>query len=141
MGTVIGPPLATALASAAGADKVYTEGVDYPADAAGNANGGATGGAAMAKQAAAILSSCPDTKLVLSGYSQGAMVVHNALSAQGLDASKVAAIVAFGDPFNGQEFQGVDASKCKEFCGSSDFLCSSGKSLPLPLVWQVLHFF
>ncbi|EME88910.1 carbohydrate esterase family 5 protein, partial [Pseudocercospora fijiensis CIRAD86] len=126
MGTVIGPPLATALANAAGADKVYSEGVEYAASSSGNTNMGADGGAAMAKHAQAILSSCPDTKLVLSGYSQGAMVVHNALSSQGLDGSKVAAVVAFGDPFNGQDFEGVDASKCKEFCGSSDFLCSSG---------------
>lgn len=80
----------------------------------------------MASQATSILSSCPSTKLVLAGYSQGAMVVHNALSAQGLDGSKVAAIVAFGDPFNGQDFEGVDASKVKEFCGSADTLCSSG---------------
>lgn len=54
------------------------------------------------------------------------MVVHNALSSQGIDGSKVAAVVAFGDPFNGQAFEGVDASKCKEFCGSGDFLCSMG---------------
>lgn len=80
----------------------------------------------MAAQANDILTSCPDTKLVLGGYSQGAMVVHNALSAQGLDGSHVAAIVAFGDPFNGQAFQGVDASKVKEFCGSSDSLCARG---------------
>lgn len=80
----------------------------------------------MADEAKSILSSCPDTKLVLGGYSQGAMVTHNALSAQGLDGSKVAAVVAFGDPFNGQEFTGVDASKVKEFCGSEDALCSAG---------------
>jgi predicted esterase len=66
---------------------------------------------AMAKLAQEVLTSCPDTKLVLSGYSQGAMVVHNALSAQGLDGSKVAAVVCFGDPLNGQEFTGVDSSK------------------------------
>lgn len=109
-----------------GEDKVTSEGVDYPADAAGNADLGASGGTIMASQAQTILSSCPSTKLVLAGYSQGAMVVHNALSAQGLDGSTVAAIVAFGDPFNGQDFEGVDASKVKEFCGSADGLCSSG---------------
>jgi predicted esterase len=80
----------------------------------------------MATEAKSILSSCPDTKLVLGGYSQGGMVVHNALSAQGLDGSKIAAVVAFGDPFNGQNFEGVDASNVKEFCGSADALCSSG---------------
>lgn len=126
MGTVVGPPLATALANALGDDKVTATGVEYAADAGGNANLGASGGPAMASQAKAALSSCPDTKLVLAGYSQGGMVVHNALSAQGLDGSKVAAVVAFGDPLNGQDFAGVDASKVKEFCGSSDFLCSSG---------------
>lgn len=82
----------------------------------------------MAAQAQSILSSCPQTKLVLGGYSQGAMVVHNTLSAQGLDGSKVAAVVAFGDPFNGQDFEGVDAAKTKEFCGSADGLCSAGGS-------------
>ncbi|KAF2172868.1 carbohydrate esterase family 5 protein [Zasmidium cellare ATCC 36951] len=126
MGSVIGPPLASALESALGADKVSSQGVDYPADAGGNANMGASGGPAMASQAQEVFSSCPDSKVVLSGYSQGAMVVHNALSSQGLDGSKVAAVVAFGDPLNGQEFEGVDAAKTKEFCGSGDFLCSAG---------------
>lgn len=82
----------------------------------------------MASQAKQVLSSCPNSKVVLSGYSQGAMVVHNALSSQDLDGSKIAAVVAFGDPLNGQKFEGVDAAKTKEFCGSSDFLCSSGGS-------------
>ncbi|KAK4638306.1 Cutinase [Fulvia fulva] len=126
MGSVIGPPLASALESQLGADKVASEGVDYAASAGGNANLGASGGPAMASQAQSILSSCPDTKLVLSGYSQGAMVVHNALSSQGLDGSKVAAAVLFGDPFNGQALDGVDASKVKEFCGGADTLCSGG---------------
>ena len=44
MGSIIGPPLADALASQLGADKVGSEGVDYPASAAGNANLGAGGG-------------------------------------------------------------------------------------------------
>lgn len=79
----------------------------------------------MAKLANQALQACPKTKIVLSGYSQGAMVVHNALS-NGLDGSSVAAVVVFGDPLNGQSFDGVDASKTKEYCGSSDFICASG---------------
>lgn len=42
---------------------------------------------------------CPDTKVVMSGYSQGSQLVHNAASE--LDASimeKVSAVVTFGDP-------------------------------------------
>lgn len=88
------------------------------------ANLGGSGGPEMADLAQQALSACPDTKLVLGGYSQGAMVVHNALGT--FDGSKVAAILVFGDPFNGQPFDGVDNSKVLETCGSSDFLCSSG---------------
>lgn len=98
--------------------------------------------AALAKQR---LGNCPDTKLVLSGYSQGGLVCHNALSAQGLDGSKVAAVVCFGDPFNGQPFQGVDPSRVvslspahllagltltlsqKEFCDTADNVCPGGQ--------------
>lgn len=78
----------------------------------------------MAQLAQQAISACPDTKLVLSGYSQGAMVVHNALG--DFDGSKVAAVLAFGDPLNGRDFSGVDAGKVLEICGDSDFLCSSG---------------
>lgn len=82
----------------------------------------------MAKLAKEALAACPNTKLVLSGYSQGAMVVHNAISEQGLDGSDVAAIVVFGDPFNGEAFKDVDSSKVLEVCGSSDVVCIAGKS-------------
>lgn len=124
MGTVVGPPTAQAMQELAGANGVSVQGVDYPADSAGNANLGGSGGPIMADIATRALSACPETKIVLGGYSQGAMVVHNALGS--FDGSKLAAIVAFGDPLNGQAFEGVDASKVLEICGSSDFLCSSG---------------
>lgn len=44
-------------------------------------------------------SQCPDTQVVMSGYSQGAQVVHDAaadLPAATMD--KVGAVVTFGDP-------------------------------------------
>lgn len=109
-----------------GQNGVSVEGVDYPADAAGNANLGASGGPAMAKLAAQAIKACPKTKLVLSGYSQGAMVVHNALTQSGVDASSVAAIVVFGDPLNGESFQGVSGDKLLEVCGSADGVCDRG---------------
>ncbi|SMR44929.1 unnamed protein product [Zymoseptoria tritici ST99CH_3D1] len=127
LGTVVGPGLAQALKEDLGEDKVDIEGLQYPADWAGNANMGATGGVAMAALAKQRLGNCPDTKLVLSGYSQGGLVCHNALSAQGLDGSKVAAVVCFGDPFNGQPFQGVDPSRVKEFCDTADNVCPGGQ--------------
>nr|OQO23380.1 hypothetical protein B0A51_12803 [Rachicladosporium sp. CCFEE 5018] len=128
MGTVIGPPLAAALKALY--PSVAVQGVDYPADAAGNANLGGSGGPTMVADAQKALSDCPNTKIVLSGYSQGAMVVHNALGS--FDGSKVAAVVVFGDPLNGSAFTGVDDAKAVEVCADSDGLCDrAGSDLPV----------
>ncbi|CAD0044132.1 unnamed protein product [Aureobasidium pullulans] len=125
LGSVVGPGLAQDLIKDTGSCSV--QGVDYPADAAGNANIGASGGPKMAALANQALKQCPDTKIILGGYSQGAMVVHNALNS--VDGSKIAAVTAFGDPMNGQTFKGVDDSKVVRYCGSSDFVCDmSGKT-------------
>ena len=51
----------------------------------------------MASKINTILSRCPNTKVALSGYSQGACVVHNAMgSSRGVDSSKISAVVLFG---------------------------------------------
>jgi predicted esterase len=42
---------------------------------------------------------CPDTHVVVSGYSQGAMLVHNAAKSLSSDITgKITAAVTFGDP-------------------------------------------
>lgn len=42
---------------------------------------------------------CPSTKVVMSGYSQGAMLVHNAAKQLSSNITgKVTAAVTFGDP-------------------------------------------
>ena len=94
IGSVIGPPMFEALLSDLGAESLTLQGVDYAADAAGNANCGAAGGGDMADKVATIQAACPDTQIVLSGYSQGACVVHNAVSSQG--ASGISGAVVFG---------------------------------------------
>ena len=77
VGAAVGPPFFNHLDDLIGADNIAVQGVDYPADVAGYLAGGDPGGAqttaALLNQAA---SNCPDTQIVLSGYSQGAMVVH-----------------------------------------------------------------
>ena len=127
MGTVVGPGLAKDLHDIAGQNAVSIQGVDYPASAAGNAQLGASGGPEMVKLAQSAIQQCPKTKLVLGGYSQGAMVVHYAMK-NGIDASNVGAIAVFGDPLNGQSFGDVPDSKVSNNCGSSDFICATGPS-------------
>ncbi|KAG0153150.1 hypothetical protein PDIDSM_5000 [Penicillium digitatum] len=134
MGSVVGPPLAQQLNSLTG-DKVTVQGVDYPADVAGNALLGASGGPAMAKLVGQALSQCPQTKILLGGYSQGAMVVHNA--ANSLAAGQVTAAVLFGDPFKAQNVGKVPADKVKEFCHLGDPVCLNGANVMAHITYGV----
>ena len=70
-------------------------------------------------------SQCPNDKIVVSGYSQGAMVVHNAFK-QGISASDVAGALMFGDPLKTQSISGLSTEKVKEFCATSDSICGTG---------------
>jgi cutinase len=45
------------------------------------------------------MTQCPDTKVIMAGYSQGGQLVHNAAKMlPASTSSKVAAAVIFGDP-------------------------------------------
>lgn len=79
----------------------------------------------MAKLVKTAKSQCPDSKIILSGYSQGAMVVHNAFS-QGVSASDVTGAVMFGDPLKTQSINGLGTDKVKEFCATADSICGTG---------------
>jgi cutinase len=71
MGLVAGPPFVSALAAmAGGAGNVAVQGVEYPADVPGFLIGGdKKGSALMAKMVGQIRAQCPDTALVMAGYS------------------------------------------------------------------------
>ncbi|KAF2271117.1 cutinase-domain-containing protein [Lojkania enalia] len=124
VGTVSGPPMFKSLRQKLGADRVTVQGMDYPASAAGNANLGRDGGPTMAQLAKTALSQCPFTKIILGGYSQGAMVVHNAFS-QGVSSTEISGAVLFGDPSIRMSIGDLDPSKVKEFCASADNVCGS----------------
>lgn len=69
LGTIIGPGFQTALRSALGARSLSFTGIDYPATIAGFLAGGDTGGArTMANSVTSTANSCPNTKIVMSGY-------------------------------------------------------------------------
>jgi cutinase len=75
MGSIVGPPLADAMIALMGADQVAVQGVTYPANVAGAISGaqnpkGAQGAKTMANLAQQVAANCPDSKVVLAGYSQ-----------------------------------------------------------------------
>jgi cutinase len=72
VGTVTGPPFFAALANVVGTDNIAVQGVDYPASVQGFLAGGdANGSTLMAQLVSQATSQCPNSKVVVSGYSQG----------------------------------------------------------------------
>lgn len=94
LGMTVGPALSSALKTALNND-LAVQGVDYPASILGNVDGGTAGGKTMAALMTKAKSQCAKTKIVLGGYSQGAMVATKAGAAQPQD---VTAVVLFGNP-------------------------------------------
>lgn len=97
-------------------------------------------------------SQCPDTQVVVSGYSQGAQLVHLA-AAQLPDAtmSKVSAVVTFGDPCkhisdpagskrleanilkdSTEAVANMDASRVLVICHQGDVICQGGSVILYP---------
>ncbi|KAH8589771.1 cutinase-domain-containing protein [Bisporella sp. PMI_857] len=133
VGVLTGPPFFDALTAMLGADAVTVQGVDYPADVEGFLRGGdATGSQTLATLIQDTMTKCPSTKIVMSGYSQGGQLVHNA--AKLLPASTMAAVssvVIFGDPNDGEEVSGA-ASKTLVICHAGDNICDHGDLILIP---------
>lgn len=97
------------------------------------------------------IAACPNTKMVISGYSQGAQVVHNAMQlinngttykipgANGSTGtstpfasraatinSRVMSVVLFGDPKNGTAVSGTQEARVLSVCNAQDNICAKG---------------
>ena len=98
VGSITGPPFFNALSDIIGTENFAVQGVDYPANIIGYLEGGDPGGAATtAKLLEQAASQCPNTQIVLSGYSQGAQVVHLGEAQVRVEvAAKIAAVVGSG---------------------------------------------
>ncbi|TLD27776.1 cutinase-domain-containing protein [Venturia nashicola] len=125
VGTFAGPPFFKSLRAKLGASRVTVQGVNYPADLLGLATLGAAGSPDLASKVRLALSQCSKTQIVLSGYSQGAEVVHDAFLHQGLSAIQAKAAVLFGDPFNGAPAGNLSSEKLREICAPGDLICET----------------
>ncbi|KAK1525508.1 cutinase [Colletotrichum abscissum] len=123
-----GPVFFNALASLVGTSNLAVQGVDYSASILGFLAGGdAAGSTTMANLVARAVTQCPSTKIVMSGYSQGGQLVHNAASKlTAAQTARVSAVLIFGDPFDGQAVGSIPASKVKVICHDGDNICDGG---------------
>lgn len=106
------------------------QGVDYPALLLDNLRDGgcdpedADNMRALITQAA---TQCPSSKLVVSGYSQGAALVHRSVEAASTSVkARIYAAVTFGDTQKAQDGGQVpnfDASKTLILCHDGDEVC------------------
>lgn len=70
MGIIAGPPFVSALGKMMGASNLAVQGIEYPADIPGFLVGGDAGGSKlMAQMVGQVRAKCPDTTLVMAGYS------------------------------------------------------------------------
>jgi cutinase len=145
----VGQAFVDSLRSQVGDRSVGVYPVNYPAsdDFASSASAGANDASAHVQSMAA---SCPNTKIVLGGYSQGAMVIDLITIAQfpvaGLTpatipaevADRVAAVAVFGNPSD--RYLGAPVSevspwygaKAIDLCAPGDPVCTPGGPLALP---------
>jgi cutinase len=146
---VVGQEFIDALRSQVGGRSVGVYPVNYPAseDFVPSVNAGTSDASAHVQS---MIANCPNTKLVLGGYSQGALVIDQITIAQfpiaGFvpetlsqdQADHVAALALFGNPAD--RYLGAPVStaspwygaKAIDLCAPGDPVCTPGGSLALP---------
>ncbi|KAF2684258.1 carbohydrate esterase family 5 protein [Lentithecium fluviatile CBS 122367] len=126
VGLVTGPPFFDALTEQLGGKSLSIQGVEYPATFAGFNRNGTDGVPSMTEFIDQAITSCPDTKVVMSGYSQGALVVRStAASLPAETMAKINSVVTFGDPGNQTAITGAEGKRLT-VCHENDAVCSGG---------------
>ncbi|KAK3397694.1 cutinase-domain-containing protein [Sordaria brevicollis] len=130
MGTIVGPPTSNGIKAAQGVTNVVTEGIDYPALLSTNfLPGGADLGGIreMKRLLNKAATDCPNSKIVVAGYSQGAALVHRAVEDMSEAVKdKIVAAVTYGDTQRLQDrgrIPNFPESKTLIICNTGDLVC------------------
>ncbi|TQV97172.1 hypothetical protein V2A60_000196 [Cordyceps javanica] len=126
VGVLVGPPFFSAVAQAIGGKSLSAQGIDYPATVPGYLNADKAAGLTMAQKVRDTHAACPNTKIVISGYSQGGFAVHYAADALGADMPEDIAAVIFGDPMSHKPVSNIDSSRVHVVCHPGDNICDQG---------------
>ncbi|KAF2684637.1 carbohydrate esterase family 5 protein [Lentithecium fluviatile CBS 122367] len=101
-------------------------GVEFPATFTGFNLNSTEGVPSMASFINQAITSCPDSKILVPGHSQGALVVRSTTDSLPADTmSKINSVVTFGDPKNQTAITGAE-SKILVICHENDAVCSGG---------------
>jgi cutinase len=136
----IGQAFVDSLKSQLGGKSVDVYAVNYPAndDYHNSANAGSADASAHIQD---IVANCPNSRIVLGGYSQGSTVIDLATNAMPTSvADHVAAVALFGEPtsqfssmlWGGQPLPTINpayGSKLTSVCAPDDPICSGGGNI------------
>ena len=136
----IGQAFVDSLTSQLGGKSVDVYAVNYPAndDYHNSANAGASDASAHIQ---GVVASCPNSRIVLGGYSQGSTVIDLATNSMPASvADHVAAVALFGEPtsqfsgmlWGGQPLPTINpayGSKVTSVCAPDDPICSGGGNI------------
>jgi len=130
MGSTVGPPTGEGLKRAFGGSNVAVEGIDYPALISTNLLPGGADLGGIREMKDLINEStrrCPNSKIVVGGYSQGAALCHRAI--EDLSDSvkaRINGVVLYGDTKNQQDngqIPNFPRDKVLIICNSGDLVC------------------
>jgi len=125
MGSTVGPALSAKMGAG-----WKVEGINYDASLTGIYCIGMAGGVKCIDQINKLADRCPKTNIVLSGYSQGAMVARICAAWAGPKAKPlIKGLALFGDPFNGASVKGIDQKRIKTWCSNGDGVCKGQFSI------------
>ncbi|KAK3390757.1 cutinase-domain-containing protein [Podospora didyma] len=125
---LVGPHFFEAVQDKVAPATVGVQGVEWIAKAPTFLLGGdADGSRNMALEVTRALVACPRTKVVMSGYSQGSQLVHNAarLLPKAV-AARVSSVVTFGSPDHLYAVPQISLARQLSICHDSDPLCKGG---------------
>lgn len=150
VGLVTGPPFFDAIKEQLSGKTLAVQGVNYPASFAGFNRNGTDGVPSMcvlvlfsshclalkavyemlikcrSEFVSRAVSNCPNSRIVMSGYSQGALVVRaTAELLPFATMSTIHSVVTFGDPKNQAPISGAD-DKFLVICNPDDSVCNGG---------------
>ncbi|KAI0997243.1 hypothetical protein K3495_g10943 [Podosphaera aphanis] len=120
-----GPALFANLRESLRAANIAVQGVEYKADGLGYLQGGdSEGSQEFLDVTRKFAAKCPHTKIVISGFSQGAQLAHNAAKKfSRATRAQIPAAVLFGDPFLNKTLGRIPSSRVLSICHDEDIIC------------------